>query len=236
VLCRDVAYIVGVAVVVLVVLVGLCAGVGGSGWGRPSKLTPDVRDLVASFVRNGGALEVAAVVAGVHRSTVYEWQRRGRLARDRLQAGERIKASERRFVGFLDAIDQARADAEISAVMVVRDAILRQDLKAAQWYLERAHPERWARRTPDPGPSVPSPALEEREPDAQVRWVAEQLRALSPAERARLVWDATIAVVTDVDVAGELERGRQLRTAAENRALVQIEAPADEPDENGATG
>ena len=150
--------------VVVVLLASLM--VGGPGWGRPSKLTPEVRELVASFVRDGAALDVAAVVAGVHRSTLFDWMRRGRAARDRVEAGERINASERRFVDFLDAIDQARADAEASAVQVVRNAIRREDLRAAQWYLERAHPDRWGRRNPEPRPSVPSPALEDREPNA----------------------------------------------------------------------
>ena len=99
--------------------------------------------------------------------------------------------------------------------------------------LERAHPERWGRRSPEPRSAVPSPALEDREADGRVQWVAEQLRALSPAERAQLVWDATIAVITDVDVAGELERGRQLRTAAEGRlVLPPVEPPPNEPEPN----
>jgi hypothetical protein len=105
------------------------------GPGRPSKLTTERRDLFVSAIKEGNYVEVAAAVAGIHTSTVYNWMARGREAK----TGE--------FREFFDAVKEAEAFAERTAVGQVRraGAIDTRNWAAAMTFLERRFRDRWAR-------------------------------------------------------------------------------------------
>ena len=85
-------------------------------------------------------MSAAAKAAGVSRQTVYNWLERGRAARS-----GKLRA-------FADAVDQAEAEAEVTAVACIRTAMEAGDWRAAVEYLKRRHPDRWggsaARRSP----------------------------------------------------------------------------------------
>jgi len=115
---------------------------------RPSKLTPRVRDRLVAATRAGAFAEVAARSAGISPSTYYSWLARAEHAQVEPQVldGQHVPVGERAFVELADELEVAAAEAEVNAVAVVRKA-MSDDWKAATWYLERARPERWRRRT-----------------------------------------------------------------------------------------
>lgn len=93
--------------------------------GRPTKLTDKRAALILDALRAGNYLETAAAAAGVHRDTLNEWRHK--------------------FPDFSDAVEKARAEAEVGHVGVIRRAAV-ETWQAAAWWLERSFPERWGRR------------------------------------------------------------------------------------------
>lgn len=100
--------------------------------GRPSLLTPELQDQIATMIRAGTSVTVACEAAGISRETFYQWLKRGesRAAKD---------AAHREF---RERISSARAEAEARAVTIIATAA-REDWRAAAWLLERSFPERW---------------------------------------------------------------------------------------------
>jgi transposase-like protein len=103
--------------------------------GRPSKLTPEVRERVVRAIERGALLETAAAAAGVHRDTLHHWLRRG------------ARESRGTYREFSDAVLRATAELEEKMAGVVTTAALGGDLDAAKWWLERRNPTRWGVRT-----------------------------------------------------------------------------------------
>jgi transposase len=101
--------------------------------GRPTKLTPEVREQVVELVRQLNYAETAAGCAGIGKSTYYRWMKRG----EDEESGP--------YREFKDAVRLAEAEAEMKALAMVRDAAPR-DWRAATWFLERRFPHRWGRR------------------------------------------------------------------------------------------
>ena len=98
--------------------------------GRPSKLTEERADDLAVLLAARVPVEVAARSVNVSRRTLDRWLRqdgfRERIGRARAATPESTEATtEARLV-----------------VLLLRAAA--HDWKAAAWWLERKHPERWA--------------------------------------------------------------------------------------------
>lgn len=114
--------------------------------GRRSRLTPEIQERVVDAIQAGNYLETAAAYAGIADSTMYNWLDRGRKERDRAQSDDtQIKATEQPFVDFLEAVEKARATAEVRAVALIQKAAS-DTWQAAAWYLERSAPKKWGRR------------------------------------------------------------------------------------------
>ena len=126
--------------------------------GRPTKLTKEIQQKIISALTAGNYQDTASAYAGISTSCFYNWLERGKKERDRLIAGEKAKKAEEIFVEFVDAIESARAQAEVRSVALIQKAANDGTWQAAAWYLERSHPQRWGRinRTeisgPDGGP------------------------------------------------------------------------------------
>lgn len=103
--------------------------------GRPSKLTPEVRERLLDAIRSGVTYEVACSHAGIAYSTLRNW-----VTAAEQGAGDPIKLE------LLDALKKAEADAEVTCIARIREAATGGQWQAAAWLLERRHPERWARR------------------------------------------------------------------------------------------
>lgn len=103
--------------------------------GRPrgsDALTPEIHAQIVRWMEAGNYLETAAPLSGVATSTARRWMARGR------------KQKRGKFRDFLDAVKKAGAAAESRNVLLIQSAA-RKQWQAAAWYLERMHPDRWAR-------------------------------------------------------------------------------------------
>ena len=113
-----------------------------NGLGRPTKLTAEVRAKVLDCLSVGAYAYTAAAAAGIAESTYYAWLDRGKAARDRIDAGESVHEDELEFLEFSESVTRVTAEAELRALQAVQDACLT-DWRAASWFLERRHPQRW---------------------------------------------------------------------------------------------
>lgn len=100
---------------------------------RITKLTPALQAQVVTYLRAGNYVETAAAAAGVSKTTLYDW----------LKRGARGEGAE--FVEFADAVTQALAQAEARDVAIIAKAAAT-EWQAAAWRLERMRPARWGRR------------------------------------------------------------------------------------------
>ena len=72
--------------------------------GRPTKLTPEVQDLIVDGINAGLTLGLTCARAGVARSTFYDWLEKGEAA----QSGA--------LMDFSDTVSRARADSAMRLV------------------------------------------------------------------------------------------------------------------------
>jgi hypothetical protein len=112
---------------------------------RPTKLTDDVQHKIVAAIRAGNCADAAAHSGGISEATYYNWLARGGAELAHREEGGRPRRREQPYVEFRDAIARASATAEVHAVAILRKA-MSDDWRAAAWYLERRHPERWRRR------------------------------------------------------------------------------------------
>ena len=100
---------------------------------RPTKLTPERQTLIIKALREGNYIEAACAYAGIGKTTFYEWMERGQ------------NATRGRYAEFANAVEKARAEAEMRNVQVIQKAAL-DTWQASAWWLERSFPDRWGRR------------------------------------------------------------------------------------------
>lgn len=112
--------------------------------GRPTKLTAEVQDRIVGALRAGSYQETAARYAGISPKTFYEWMNRG----------ESDDPEQTLFREFREAVERAKADAEIRDLLLIDKAANDGSWQAAAWKLERKFPHRWGRlqRTEVSGP------------------------------------------------------------------------------------
>lgn len=115
--------------------------------GRPTKLTPELQNRIATLIRAGNYVETAAASAGVSKNTIYDWLRRGAREKQRIAKNPRLRIikKEAPFVEFSDVIEKAQADSESRDVALIAKAAEEQ-WQAAAWRLERKFPDRWGRK------------------------------------------------------------------------------------------
>lgn len=111
---------------------------------RPTKLTGDVQERICNALRAGNYQETAAQYAGISAKTFYEWMKRG----------ESDDESEQIYREFREAVESAKASAEVRDVALIDRAAHDGSWQAAAWKLERKYPHRWGRvhRTEISGP------------------------------------------------------------------------------------
>lgn len=100
---------------------------------RPTKLNAEIQTRIVAFLGAGAYVETAACAAGVSKQTLYTWLRRG-------------ADGDRRYAGFLDAVEKAQSEADLRDLKTIREAAQSGIWQAAAWRLERRHPEQWGRR------------------------------------------------------------------------------------------
>ena len=94
--------------------------------GRKSKFTAPVRERIIEALRAGTTYEIAAQYAGISRSTLYEW----------IKKGEGFDTGVYR--SFYDNVKKAEAEGAVVHLGTIAQAS-KKDWKAAAWLLERRH-------------------------------------------------------------------------------------------------
>lgn len=79
---------------------------------RPTKLTPKVQEIICNHLAIGGSQAAACALARVAQVTVIEWRRLGSEAREKLNNGEELTEEAQRRLDFLNAFEEAEAQAE----------------------------------------------------------------------------------------------------------------------------
>lgn len=152
-------------------------------------LTLELQDQIVQHLASGAFYDECARAVGIGKTTFYGWLARGRDARAKAERGVDLEPAEMTYMGFADAVEQARGRAQVHAHATIRAAMPRH-WQAAAWYLERTNPARYGRwtRTQDEVPTTEeledAPSLEEVDDGADVdavvtyaeRWLAERER------------------------------------------------------------
>lgn len=108
--------------------------------GRPIELTDEIQKKIVDAIKMGNYIETAASYAGVHKSTLYDWMKRGaRYEEGKSDPGDII------FANFSDAIERAMTEAEMRDVLLIGNAA-KKNWQAAAWRLERKFPDKWGRK------------------------------------------------------------------------------------------
>lgn len=101
---------------------------------RSYKLNKTLTKKMCKCIEEGNYISTACKLVGIERHTHYDWMKYG-------------KKGIKPFKDYYDAVNEAKARAEANMVEVVHDsAILDKNIGAAQWWLARMHPERWAKK------------------------------------------------------------------------------------------
>ena len=114
--------------------------------GRPTKLTKELIEEIAQYLRAGNYIETTAALVGIHRDSIYEWLKRGNAEIDRVSKSNRsrIRKREEIFVEFTDTVKKAQAQSEAMLVGLIGQAA-QKNWTAAAWRLERKYPDKWGR-------------------------------------------------------------------------------------------
>ena len=94
--------------------------------GRKSKFTTPVKDRIIEALRAGTTYEITAQYAGISRSTLFEWIKKGE------------KEEDTAYRTFYDNIKKAEAEGAVVHLGTIAQASAK-DWKAAAWILERRH-------------------------------------------------------------------------------------------------
>lgn len=101
---------------------------------RPTKLTEETKNKIIQAIAAGNYQETAAKYAGINPNTFYTW----------MKLGENKKAKPI-YKEFREAVEKARAQAEIRNVALIQQAGQDGSWQAAAWFLERSYPHRYGR-------------------------------------------------------------------------------------------
>ena len=142
--------------------------------GRPRLLSDEVEARLVGASRTGVAVELAAEMAGVSRSSFLAWMARGRAEIEAREAGEKPNPDEEEYAALYEKVRTARATAAARAMMNIRrvadggivtkvttrkfrDSVTGEiveetvedrtapDWRADAWYLERQHRDHYGK-------------------------------------------------------------------------------------------
>ncbi|WP_328736509.1 hypothetical protein [Streptomyces bobili] len=142
--------------------------------GRPRLLSEEVEARLVAASRTGVAVELAAEMAGISRTSFLRWMARGRAEAEAREAGEPPEEEESEYAALYEKIRTARATAAARAMMNIRrvadggivtkvttrkfrDSVTGEiveetvedrtapDWRADAWYLERQHREHYGK-------------------------------------------------------------------------------------------
>jgi transposase len=101
--------------------------------GRPTKLTPEIQDKIIDAIQAGNYQDAAARYAGIDPATYYRWMSKG-------------EDPDSPYSEFREAIERAKAAAEVESVAIIKLAARDGTWQAAAWWLERTRPQKFGRK------------------------------------------------------------------------------------------
>ena len=121
---------------------------------RPTKLNKPLIASLIAHLKRGVPQRTACLLVGLSESGLHKWKNHANtvLAKHEIDGSshpkyaETIPKRDQPFVEFMESVESARAEAEVRMIEIVRKHAVAGDVKAAQWWLDRAYPERWAAR------------------------------------------------------------------------------------------
>ncbi|MFE9993555.1 hypothetical protein [Streptomyces avermitilis] len=142
--------------------------------GRPRLLSEEVEARLVAASRTGVAVELAAEIAGISRTSFLRWMARGRAEAEAREAGEPAEEEESEYAALYEKVRTARATAALRAMANIRrvadggivtkvttrrfrDSVTGEiveetvedrtspDWRADAWYLERQHREHYGK-------------------------------------------------------------------------------------------
>jgi transposase len=90
--------------------------------------------LEATFRLGQTSIKQACDWVGIGEATYHQWMAKGRDGREP-------------YTEFVERMDKARARAVLDNLAIIRTAAQNGQWQAAAWFLERAYPQQWGRRT-----------------------------------------------------------------------------------------
>ena len=102
--------------------------------GRQTKLTPALQKKIVEALVAGNYIETACSYSGVAPATYYKW----------MEASNKPNA-RKDLIEFREAVEKARAEAEVRNVVYINE-VAKTNYQAAAWWLERSFPKRWGRQ------------------------------------------------------------------------------------------
>ena len=140
------------------------------------ELEPELQTRILTYIRAGACLETAAAAAGINRTTLHRWLKRG-------------AEGEQPFADFSDAVEKTLAEAEIRDLARI-DKAAETQWAAAAWKLERRNPRMWGRReynelTGADGGPIRFEQLSESDLDAEIERLSAEIEAADGAGTRR---------------------------------------------------
>ena len=140
------------------------------------ELEPELQTRILTYIRAGAYLETAAAAAGINRTTLHRWLKRG-------------AEGEQPFADFSDAVEKTLAEAEIRDLARI-DKAAETQWAAAAWKLERRNPRMWGRReynelTGADGGPIRFEQLSESDLDAEIERLSAEIEAADGAGTRR---------------------------------------------------
>lgn len=118
---------------------------------RPTLFTEERQGYYLQAAGAGLPPKLCRQAAGWAQSTAAAYLARGRDARERVDKGVRLSATDRAFADFVEQVEKAEANFALGNMSIILAAVKTGTWTAAAWGLERRWPEFFGRRWPEPG-------------------------------------------------------------------------------------
>lgn len=112
--------------------------------GEKLYISKDKREMLLKLISAGNYQRTACRAAGVSEWTFNDWRKKGEQAREDKQSGIELTGVQEELLWFVDELDEARAKAEAALVARWYNEAADGDWRAAERFLAKAFPERWA--------------------------------------------------------------------------------------------
>ena len=107
-------------------------------------LPKEKREMLLKLISAGNYQRTACRAAGVSEWTFNDWRKKGEQAREDKDNGIALSETQEELLWFVDELDEARAKAEAALVARWYNEAADGDWRAAERFLAKAFPERWA--------------------------------------------------------------------------------------------